>query len=88
MIRINILISTLKVEDKSLFQNQTNYLKDILQVMVTTFKGHRIWQSEILFGTSIAQSSGLKSRSASSILLHDRPEIRYDILHVVVSGLL
>ena len=86
MIRINILISTLKVEDKSLFQNQTNYLKDILQVMVTTFKGHRIWQSEILFGTSIAQSSGLKSGSAS-ILLHDRPEIRHDVLHVFVSGL-
>ena len=75
------------MEDKSLFKNQTNNLKDILKAtMVNKFKGHRIWQSEILFGTSIAQSSDLKSGSAS-ILLHDRPEIRYDILHVVVSGL-
>ena len=55
-------------------------------ISINKFKGHRIWQSEILFGTSIAQSSGLKSSSAS-ILLHDRPEIRYDILHVVVPGL-
>ena len=75
------------MEDKSLFQNQTNNLKDILKAMVDKYKGHRIWQSEILFGTSIAQSSGLKSSSAS-ILLHDRPEVGYDVLHVGVSGLL
>ena len=75
------------MEDKSLFQNQTNNLKDILKAMVDKYKGHRIWQIEILFGTSIAQSSGLKSSSAS-ILLHDRPEVGYDVLHVGVSGLL